>query len=123
MFRYVVVKVDLQNEKATNVAFTDTALYNCITRCVQKYYGDVGAASIRFGLKCKYANEQTRIAIIRIKHRIHRFVTSILPMASVVSQKRFPSENNSSNGNEFSVGRTHRQISDRLQWSNDNALQ
>lgn len=54
---------------------------------MQKYYGDLGAASIRFGLKCKYANEQTRIAIVRIKHRIHRFVTSVLPMESVVRRQ------------------------------------
>lgn len=84
--RYVVVKVDLQNEPKDSVTFTDQSLYACITKCVQKYYGELGVASIRFGFKCKYCNVQTRIAIIRIKHRLHRFVTSILPMASVVSK-------------------------------------
>lgn len=71
-----------------SLPFSDGALYSSITKSVSKYYGDLGAASIRFGLKCKYCNEQTRVAIVRIKHRIHRFVTSILPMTSVVCFKK-----------------------------------
>lgn len=82
--RYVVVKVIPQNEIAGSLPVSDSALYSSIIKSVAKYYGDVGAASIRFGLKCKYCNDQTRIAIIRVKHKIHRFVTSILPIISVV---------------------------------------
>lgn len=83
--RYVVVKVEPQNAVTGSLSFSDGAIYSSITKLVLKYYGDLGAASIRFGLKCKYCNDQTRVAIVRIKHRIHRFVTSILPMTSVVS--------------------------------------
>lgn len=84
-FRYVVVKVELEKEDTKSVSLADYSLYSCIIKCVQKYYGEFGVAAIRFGLKCKYCNDQTRIAIIRVKHKIHRFVTSILPLASVVS--------------------------------------
>lgn len=83
--RYVVVKVEPQNAISSSISFSDSALYSSIIKSVQKYYGDLGAASVRFGLKCKYCNDQTRIAIVRVKHKIHRFVTSILPMTSIVS--------------------------------------
>lgn len=86
--RYVVVKIIPENDVAGSLSITDNDLYSSILKSVQKYYGDLGAASIRFGIKCKYCNDQTRIAIIRAKHIAHRFVTSILPMTSVVSDKR-----------------------------------
>lgn len=86
LFRYVVVKIVPQNAIAGRLSISDGLLYSSITKSVQKYYGDFGAASIRFGLKCKYCNDQTRIAIIRVKHKIHRFVNSILPMTSIVSK-------------------------------------
>lgn len=84
-FRYVVVKIVPQNTIAGRLSISDGLLYSSITKSVQKYYGDFGAASIRFGLKCKYCNDQTRVAIIRVKHKIHRFVNSILPLTSIVS--------------------------------------
>ncbi|KAG4073782.1 hypothetical protein HA402_001006 [Bradysia odoriphaga] len=84
-FRYVVVQIVPEDDnKKGGLAFTDLSIAQCIIKNVQKYYGDVGVAAIRSGLKCKYCNEQTRIAIIRIKHRPHRFVTSILPLIAVV---------------------------------------
>ncbi|XP_055318002.1 uncharacterized protein LOC129576661 [Sitodiplosis mosellana] len=85
-YRYVVVKVEPQTAIAGSISFSDSALYSSITKSVLKYYGDLGAASIRFGLKCKYCNDRTRIAIVRVKHRIHRFVTSILPLTSVLGE-------------------------------------
>lgn len=81
--RYVVVKIIPKN--AIQGSFlSDSIIYSSIMKSVAKYYGDLGAASVQFGLKCKYCNDQTRIAIIRVKHKIHRFVTSILPLISVV---------------------------------------
>lgn len=74
-----------ENSVTGNLSITDNAMYASILKSVAKYYGDLGAASIRFGIKCKYCNDQTRIAIVRVKHKIHRFVTSILPMTSIVS--------------------------------------
>lgn len=85
IFRYVVIKVELEDETRTGtVSFTDYSIYNGILKLVQKHYGDFGSAAVKSGLKCKYCNDQTRIAIIRIKHRPHRFVTSVLPLANVV---------------------------------------
>lgn len=81
----MVVKVELQNEQPGRLTFGDNIIYRCIMRSVQKYYGDVGVAAVQYGLKTKYCNDQTRIAIVRIRHRVHRFVTSILPMVATVS--------------------------------------
>lgn len=84
--RYVVVKVVLEDEsKKDGLSFSDHSIYNCVLKLVQKHWGDLGEAAVRSGLRCKYCNDQTRIAIIRIKHRPHRFVTSVLPLACVVS--------------------------------------
>lgn len=81
-----MVKVVLEDEtKKDAVSFSDTSIYHCVLKLVQKHWGDLGEAAVRSGLKCKYCNDQTRIAIIRIRHRPHRFVTSVLPLASVVS--------------------------------------
>lgn len=82
-----MIKVVSQNRTTGRLSVSDGSLYSSIIKSVQKYYGDFGVASIRFGLKCKYCNDRTRIAIVRVKHKIHRFVTSILPMTSVVSIK------------------------------------
>lgn len=86
--RYVVVKIELENDTIGGVKFTDYAIYNGILKLVQKHYGDLGHAAVKSGLKCKYCNDQTRIAIIRIKHRPHRFVTSVLPLANVLGEHR-----------------------------------
>lgn len=80
-----MVKIDAKDTKpGSNLSLSDSTLYASISKYVQKFYGDHGQASIRFGLKCKYVNEKTRIAILRIKHLIHRFVTSILPLIPMV---------------------------------------
>lgn len=65
--------------------FTSNSLYDCINKNVQKHYGDFGVAAISSGIKVKYCNDKTKIAIFRIRHGPHRFVTSILPLITVVS--------------------------------------
>lgn len=81
----MVIKIELEDETRTGaVSFSDYSIYNGVLKLVQKHYGDLGSAAVKSGLKCKYCNDQTRIAIIRIKHRPHRFVTSVLPLANVV---------------------------------------
>lgn len=80
------MKVVLEDESKTDaITLSDHSIYNCVLKLVQKHWGDLGEAAVRSGLRCKYCNDQTRIAIIRMKHRPHRFVTSVLPLASVVS--------------------------------------
>lgn len=84
--RYIVAKIELQDDSKTgSTTFTDYSVYNCIVKNVQKFYGDLGVAAVRSGLKCKYCNDQTRIAIIRVKHKAHRFVTCTLALSTVVS--------------------------------------
>lgn len=86
--RYVVIKVELEKNNNQSISLSNYSIYNCIVKCVQKYYGEMGVASMRYGFKTKYCNDQTRIAIVRVKHRIHRFVTSVLPLVSVVSDSK-----------------------------------
>lgn len=82
-----MVQIVPQKDVSGGITFSDMAIYGSLLKSVQKYYGDVGFASVKFGLKCKYCNDQTRIAIIRLKHKVHRFVTTILPLPSIVSIK------------------------------------
>ncbi|KAJ6633858.1 NAD-dependent histone deacetylase sirtuin-1 [Pseudolycoriella hygida] len=84
-YRYIVVQIIPEDDnKKGGLAFTDISIAQCIMKNVQKFYGDFGAATVRSGFKCKYCNEQTRIAIIRIKHRPHRYVTSVLPLITTI---------------------------------------
>ncbi|CAG9783953.1 unnamed protein product [Diatraea saccharalis] len=53
---------------------------------VQQLHGDFGIASIRNGFITKYCNENTRIAIIRVRHGPHRFVTSSLPFITKIDK-------------------------------------
>lgn len=54
--------------------FHDTVLSK-----IQQLHGDFGSAAVRTGFLTKYCNENTRIAILRVRHGPHRFVTSSLP--------------------------------------------
>lgn len=64
--------------------FSDAAITKSIRNNVQKYYGDFGSGSINVGFRIKYCNEKTKVTIIRCRHGPHRFITSILPLMTVV---------------------------------------
>lgn len=55
-------------------------MYEAILQKVQQMHGDYGVAAIRSGFTAKYCNENTRIALIRIRHGPHLIVTSCLPL-------------------------------------------
>ncbi|KAL5292970.1 POP5 family protein [Megaselia abdita] len=55
---------------------------------VGKYYGEFGIGSTEYGFRVKYCNDKTRIAVIRVRHRPHRFVTSILPLICVIGDHK-----------------------------------
>ena len=81
-----MIKIVLEDKsKSGSISFSDYAVYQAITKLIQKYHGHFGVGTAKSGLKCKYCNDQTRIAIVRVKRDTHRFVTSVLPLASVVN--------------------------------------
>lgn len=61
--------------------FHDTVLNK-----IQQLHGDFGSAAVRTGFLTKYCNENTRIAIIRVRHGPHHFVTSALPFITKIGK-------------------------------------
>lgn len=80
-FRYLLVNVIC--EKKVKVSQSDIA--SQLKKSVQKFYGDFGAASIT-NFAVKYFNEKHKLLIIRISHGPHRFLTSIIPLLTRVTQ-------------------------------------
>lgn len=68
-------------DDASRVSSKSLALY--LRRQVSKYYGDVGAATVK-RLLVIYFNAKTHLFIIRTLHGPHRFMTSILPLLTQV---------------------------------------
>ncbi|XP_037302706.1 ribonuclease P/MRP protein subunit POP5-like [Manduca sexta] len=58
--------------------------YETVLNKVQQLHGDYGVAAIRAGLLTRYCNEYTRIAILRVRHGPHMFVTSTLPFITKI---------------------------------------
>lgn len=53
---------------------------------MQQLHGDYGVAAIKSGFITKYCNEHTHIAIVRVRHGPHRFVTSSLPFITKIGK-------------------------------------
>lgn len=51
---------------------------------IQQLHGDFGVAAVRTGFLTKYCNENTRIAIIKVRHGPHKFVTSSIPFITKI---------------------------------------
>ncbi|XP_073943468.1 POP5 ribonuclease P/MRP subunit [Choristoneura fumiferana] len=51
---------------------------------IQQLHGDFGVAAVRTGFLTKYCNENTRIAIIKVRHGPHKFVTSCIPFITKI---------------------------------------
>lgn len=91
-YRYCVVQInsndvsciDTEIYQLKNIA--DQIVHETILKNVQKYYGDFGTGAVRESLRIKYINEVSRIAILRIRHGPHRFITSILPLITSLGQ-------------------------------------
>lgn len=64
------------------------ALYRAVNKKVQQLHGDFGVAAIKSGFLAKYCNPQLRIALLRVRHGPHRFVTSSLPFVNLIDGKK-----------------------------------
>lgn len=85
--RYILVQFMCNNRSETETfALTSRQVGTFLQQRIEKYYGEFGIASM-LRLHVIYFNEKTRLCIIQTRHGPHRFVTSILPLLTVVSRK------------------------------------
>ncbi|XP_071451156.1 ribonuclease P/MRP protein subunit POP5 [Hetaerina americana] len=87
--RYIALRID-PNKLPSNSVYkiSSSALYHSILNKVQQLHGDFGTASIKVGFSAKYCNELTRMAIIRVRHGPHKFITSTLPLVKEIDQEK-----------------------------------
>lgn len=74
----------IKGNKNQNFTVSPPELYDYFKTNVLKYYGDFGMASVG-NLSVKYCDPESKLLIIRVSHGPHRFLTSILPLLTVVS--------------------------------------
>ncbi|XP_013196223.2 ribonuclease P/MRP protein subunit POP5 [Amyelois transitella] len=85
--RYITVEIaapDIPNSKP--LSLKSKIFHDTVASKVQQLHGDFGSAAVRTGFLTKYCNENTRIAIIRVRHGPHHFVTSSLPFVSKIGK-------------------------------------
>lgn len=86
-FRYITVEITCplipENKPLT---LKPGMFHDTVINKIQELHGDFGVAAVRNGLLAKYCNENTRIAILRVRHGPHRFVTSSLPFITKIGK-------------------------------------
>lgn len=85
-FSYIAVQI-VPYTPVKSLRLNDHTLAKCLLQNVEKYYGVYGLGVLENGFRVKYCNERTKIAIIRCLHRGQRFVSSILPLITLVSKR------------------------------------
>ncbi|XP_034105393.1 uncharacterized protein LOC117568692 [Drosophila albomicans] len=85
--RYIAVQIVPQTPVQT-LRLNDSTLSKCLLQNVEKYYGVYGLGLLEHGFRVKYCNERTKIAIIRCIHRGQRYVSSILPLITLIGDVR-----------------------------------
>lgn len=84
-YRYIVIQIRCNNRSEfETLSFSSESLYGQLKEKIRKYYGEYGLGSL-LRLNVKYFNDKTHMCIIQATHGPHRFVTSILPLMTVVS--------------------------------------
>ncbi|XP_022213712.1 uncharacterized protein LOC111068520 [Drosophila obscura] len=85
--RYIAVQI-VPFTPTQTLRLTDHSLAKCLLQNVEKHYGVYGLGVIEHGFRVKYCNERTKIAIIRCVHRGQRFVSSMLPLITLIGDVR-----------------------------------
>ncbi|KAH8342856.1 hypothetical protein KR059_000917, partial [Drosophila kikkawai] len=85
--RYIAVQI-VPYAPTKVLYLNDNTLTKCLLRNIEKYYGVYGLGMIEQGFRVKYINERTKIAIIRCMHAGQRFVSSILPLITLIGDVR-----------------------------------
>lgn len=88
-YRYIVAQIRCnQRPEMQPLSISSEELYAQIKERIQKYYGEYGISSL-LRLNVKYFNEKTHLCIIQATHGPHRYVTSTLPLMTVVRNLTF----------------------------------
>ncbi|KAM8710434.1 hypothetical protein ACLKA7_017107 [Drosophila subpalustris] len=85
--RYIAVQIVPEKSMQT-LRLSDHTLSKCLLQNVEKYYGVYGLGVLEHGFRVKYCNERTKIAVIRCLHRGQRYVSSILPLITLIGDVR-----------------------------------
>ncbi|GAB0091176.1 hypothetical protein DMENIID0001_059890 [Sergentomyia squamirostris] len=76
-YRYTLMKIVTPGRRHFRPNITE--LTDALKELCLKSYGDVGLASVQ-SLKIKYIDEKSEILIVRLRHRCHRFMSSLFPL-------------------------------------------
>ncbi|KAH8259899.1 hypothetical protein KR026_012564, partial [Drosophila bipectinata] len=87
--RYIAVQI-VPHTPTNTLRLNDYTLSKCLLQNVEKYYGVYGLGLIENGFRVKYCNDRTKIAIIRCLHRGQQFVSSVLPLITLVTKINLP---------------------------------
>ncbi|XP_065209166.1 ribonuclease P/MRP protein subunit POP5 [Planococcus citri] len=88
-YRYITIKVILtkKNRNICDGSFKNADLYKTVLSKVQKLHGDYGLAAVKTGFLCKYCNESTGVAILKMRHGPHRFVCTVIPLITELGKE------------------------------------
>ncbi|KAH8339813.1 hypothetical protein KR074_011157, partial [Drosophila pseudoananassae] len=85
--RYIAVQI-VPHTPTNTLRLNDYTLSKCLLQNIEKYYGVYGLGMIENGFRVKYCNDRTKIAIIRCLHRGQKFVSSVLPLITLIGDVR-----------------------------------
>lgn len=85
--RYITIEIICPSlPENTPLTLKSGAFHESVMNKIQYLHGDYGVAAVRTGFIAKYCNENTRIAILRVRHGPHKFVTSSLPFITRIGK-------------------------------------
>ncbi|XP_063709131.1 uncharacterized protein LOC134837676 [Culicoides brevitarsis] len=86
-YRYIVAQIRCNNRPPMQpLSMSSEELYGNIKERIKKYWGDYGLSCL-LRLHVKYFNEKTHLCIIQATHGPHRYVTSTLPLMTMVGKE------------------------------------
>ncbi|EDW41848.1 ribonuclease P/MRP protein subunit POP5 [Drosophila sechellia] len=85
--RYIAVQI-VPYKPTQSLRLNDHSLTKILLQNVEKYHGVYGLGVIEQGFRVKYINDRTKMAIIRCLHRGQHFVSSVLPLITLIGDVR-----------------------------------
>ncbi|KAH8319398.1 hypothetical protein KR067_007248, partial [Drosophila pandora] len=85
--RYIAVQI-VPYTPTNTLRINDHTLSKCLLQNVEKYHGVYGLGLIENGFRVKYCNDRTKTAIIRCLHRGQKFISSVLPLITLIGDVR-----------------------------------
>ncbi|KAG5681736.1 hypothetical protein PVAND_011145 [Polypedilum vanderplanki] len=80
--RYVLLEI----KSISKATVSSKELADTLRKATKKYYGDYGLASVS-NLNVKLFYDKHKLAIIRVTHGPHKFITSIIPLLKTAGKE------------------------------------